>query len=88
MKYIYGVTDKEYEKLKDTDYITLGIVFILEHRNLFVGDFINLVNNDSKISFKIDSIKYGNKFDKNIVILGAKNGELFTILELHKIYGK
>ena len=86
MKYIYGATNKEYEMIKDVDYITLGIVFITEHRNLFVGDFFDLINLNSKVSFKINSIKYSNKFDKNIVTLNNKDAKYFTILELQKIY--
>ena len=89
MKYIYGTANAEYEIVKEMKRITIGLAFIQAHRNLFVGDFVDLINDHSKVSFRINSIKYSNKPDRDVVMLGKnKSSEYFTIFELKNIYGK
>lgn len=88
MKYILGVTKDIYENIKNTNDTTIGIYFIPEHRNLFIGDSIDLINEELKMSFSIKSIKYSDKLEENILLLNTNDSIYFTILELNKIYGK
>jgi hypothetical protein len=86
MKYIHGIANKEYEIAKTNDHIILSLAFISEHRHLFVGDSINLINGDAQISFLINSVKYSRENNNAAVRLDAEDCEYFTILEVEKIY--